>query len=77
MTHFHLVAGPDTAPDYPIVRKIGPVDLKDALAKGVNDFLAIHDVLALPSSLIFLGMIYPIVCIYLITDGLPLLFPLM
>ena len=36
---------PDATPAYPVVRKIGPADLKDALAKGVNDFLPFLDFL--------------------------------
>jgi hypothetical protein len=55
MPTFHVIAGPDATPDYPVVRKIGPADLKDALARGIDDFWAI------PTSLIFLGLIYPIV----------------
>ena len=37
---------------YPIVRKIGPSDLKQALAEGLDDFLA------KPSHLVFLGLIF-------------------
>ena len=37
MPKFHVIAGPDATPAYPIVRKIGPADLKDALAKGVDE----------------------------------------
>ena len=48
MPKFHAAT-----PAYPIVRKIGPADLKDALAKGVDDFWA------MPTSLVFLGLIYP------------------
>ena len=55
MPKFHVITGPDSTPVYPGVRKIGPADLKDALAKGIDDFLA------MPSSLVFLGLIYPIV----------------
>ena len=56
MPKFHVIAGPDDVTlDYPVVRKIGLADLKDALAKGVNDFWA------MPTSLVFLGLIYPIV----------------
>jgi hypothetical protein len=33
-----MIAGPDATPDYPVVRKIGPADLKDALARGIDDF---------------------------------------
>jgi uncharacterized membrane protein len=58
-----------------IVRRIGPADLKEALAKGVDDFLA------KPSHLVFLGLIYPIfnICLYAVTftsNALPLLYPL-
>jgi uncharacterized membrane protein len=71
MPKFHVIAGPDATLDYPIVRKIGPADLKDALAKGLDDFWAI------PTSLIFLGLIYPIAGMCLAGYALPLLFPLM
>jgi uncharacterized membrane protein len=72
MPKFHVILGPDSTPVYPSVRKIGPADLKDALAKGNEDFLT------MPSSLIFLGLIYPVVGIGLIAGSpLPLLFPLM
>ncbi len=71
MPKFHVSAGPDATLDYPIVRKIGPADLKDALAKGLDDFWAI------PTSLVFLGLIYPIVGMCLAGFALPLLFPLM
>ena len=72
MPKFHVFAGPDDATlAYPIVRKIGLADLKDALAKGVDDFWAI------PTSLVFLGLIYPIVGMCLAGYALPLLFPLM
>jgi hypothetical protein len=54
MSQFDVIAGPDSTPVYPLVRKIGPADLKDALAKGIDDFLA------MPSSHVFLGLIYPI-----------------
>src|SRR5580700_4234243 len=71
MPKFHVIAGPDATPAYPIVRKIGTADLKDALAKGVDDFLV------MPTSLVFLGLIYPIVGMCLAGFALPLLFPLM
>src|ERR1700731_946513 len=72
MPKFHVIAGPDDATlDYPVVRKIGLADLKDALAKGIDDFWAI------PTSLVFLGLIYPIVGLCLAGYALPLLFPLM
>lgn len=53
MTNFNVIGGPN-ASAYPIVHRIGPADLKDALAKGIDDFLA------MPSSHVFLGLIYPI-----------------
>ncbi len=72
MPKFHVTVGPDSTPAYPGVRKIGSADLKDALAKGIEDFLT------MPSSLVFLGLIYPIVGIGLFASSpLPLLFPLM
>lgn len=76
MAHFHVFVGPDASSDYPIVRKIGPTDLKDALAKGIADFMA------MPSHLVFLGLIYPIVGVALARvtsdqNALPMLYPLM
>jgi uncharacterized membrane protein len=72
MPKFHVTVGPDSTPVYPGVRKIGRSDLKDALAKGTEDFLT------MPSSLVFLGLIYPIVGIGLLAGSpLHLVFPLM
>ena len=72
MPKFHVTVVLDSTSVYPGVRKIGPSDLKDALAKGTDDFLT------MPSSLVFLGLIYPIVGIGLLAGSpLPLLFPLM
>jgi uncharacterized membrane protein len=72
MPKFRVTVGPDSTPVYPGVRKIGPSDLKDALAKGTEDFLT------MPSSLVFLGLIYPIVGIGLVASTpLHLVFPLM
>lgn len=58
------------------VRKIGVSDIKDALAKGFDDFMA------MPSFAIFLTIIYPIIGIVLGRmamgyNSLPMLFPLM
>ena len=68
------VTGLDT-PAPPVVRKIEMADLKDALAKGVDDFRAI------PSHAVFLSLIYPIVGLILIQLALggavmPLVFPI-
>ena len=59
----------------PVVRTIGPADLKDALVKGLADFNA------MPTHLIFLCLIYPIVTLvfaraYAGYDVLWLVFPL-
>ena len=61
--------------DQIVVRKIGTADLKDALAKGVADFLAI------PTQLVFLCILYPIIGLVAARaaasgDVMPLLFPL-
>ena len=68
------VTGLDT-PAPPVVRKIEMADLKDALAKGVDDFRA------MPSHAVFLSLIYPIVGLILIQLALggavmPLVFPI-
>ena len=57
---------------YPNVRKIGALDLKRALAEGLDDFLA------KPSHLVLLGLIYPLVGIGLVVGASPqLIFPLL
>jgi uncharacterized membrane protein len=60
---------------YPTVRRIRVADLFDALRKGFDDFMA------MPSHVVFLGLIYPIVGIVfgrlaLGYNMLPLVFPL-
>ncbi len=40
MTQLHVMVGSDASPALPVVRKIGMMDLKDALAKGIDDFQA-------------------------------------
>jgi uncharacterized membrane protein len=75
MTHLHVIAGSQTSPALPVVRKIAMSDLKDALAKGIDDFRAF------PTHVIFLSVIYPVVGLVLAGltlsyDLLPLLFPL-
>ena len=54
MANFHVIAGASETPEFPIVRRIGPADLKDALRKGFDDFWA------MPSQVFFIGLIYPI-----------------
>jgi uncharacterized membrane protein len=75
MTNLHVIAGSQASTALPVVRKIAMRDLKDALAKGIDDFRAF------PTHVIFLSMIYPIIGLVLAAvtisyDLLPLLFPL-
>jgi len=63
MSQSNVITGSDSTPIYR-VRKIGPADLKDALAKGLADFSA------KPSHLVFLGLIYPLVGIGLLSARL-------
>jgi uncharacterized membrane protein len=75
MATSHLITGAAESPAHPVVRVIGPADLKDALAKGFQDFSA------MPSHAMFLCVIYPFLGLVLGRlafgyDVLPLLFPL-
>ena len=76
MAQSHILVGAsERRRRIPIVRRIGPADLMDALAKGYDDFSA------MPSHAIFLCIVYPLIGILLVglTLGysvLPLLFPL-
>jgi uncharacterized membrane protein len=77
MTNVQLLAGQDAVPAYPVVRRIGPADVKDALAKGITDFFPTLDSLAEPLMLVPLSITFVITPICLISSGLPLLFPLL
>jgi uncharacterized membrane protein len=77
MMNLYRLADPDATPAYPVVRRVGPADLKGALTKGINDFLPILDFLAEPLFLVLFSITYAIICICLIEAGLPLLFPFM
>jgi uncharacterized membrane protein len=74
MTHLDMTVGSDTSQALPMVRKIGMMDLKDALAKGIEDFRAI------PTHVIFLSIIYPVGALVVaqlnLIDLLHLFFPL-
>jgi uncharacterized membrane protein len=75
MANFHVIAGADARPVFPVVRKIGLRDLWDALAAGIDDFKA------MPSHVVFIGLIYPILGIVITrmamgADTLALVFPL-
>ena len=76
MAQFHVIAGARETPDHPTIRKISLNDLVESLNAGIQDFMA------MPSHLVFLGLLYPIlgVCLAALTftsNALPLLFPLM
>jgi uncharacterized membrane protein len=76
MPTLHLTAGADEALVRPQIRSVRSGDLKDALARGLRDFVA------MPTHIMFLCVIYPIVGLVLARlafgyDVLPLLFPLM
>jgi uncharacterized membrane protein len=75
MAQVHVLAGARIEPGAPAIRRIGPADLFDALARGWEDFAAT------PSHGVFLCIIYPAIGIAVagLTLGfaiLPLLFPL-
>ena len=75
MAHSHVLTGAYLSPAHPTVRTIGMADIKDALRRGVDDFLA------MPSHAAFLCVIYPIIGLligrWIIgANVLPLLFPL-
>src|SRR5580704_6990973 len=74
MANAHLLVGAST--DHaPVVRRISSSDLYQALARGVDDFIA------MPSHAVFLCVIYPLLGLFLVgmTLGnslLPLAFPI-
>lgn len=75
MAYSHVLLGAGTSPAQLTVRRIGLADLKDALAKGFDDFYA------MPTHAMFLGVIYPIIGLVLarLAFGysiLPLIYPL-
>jgi uncharacterized membrane protein len=77
MTNLQLLADQDAVPAFAAVRRIGPADVKDAMSKGVKDFLPTLDLLAEPLLLVPLSIAFAIIPICLISSGLPLVFPLM
>lgn len=75
MAHSHILLGAGVSPAQPSIRRIGLADLKDALAKGLDDFNA------MPTHAMFLCVIYPLIGLVLarLAFGhsiLPLLYPL-
>jgi uncharacterized membrane protein len=75
MANFHVYVGQQVDGALPVVRKIAPSDIKDALRQGLDDFLA------MPSHLVFLAVVYPLcgmILAYITSQQnvLQLLFPL-
>ena len=73
--YVHALMGAELTPGPPVIRTIGVMDLKDVLARGMSDFSA------MPTHVVFLCLIYPIVGLILARvsfgyDFLSLLFPL-
>jgi uncharacterized membrane protein len=75
MAHQEAFAGAEQRPALPAIRTITIDDLRDALARGLDDFAA------MPSHVVFLSLIYPVVGLIFgqLAFGyevLPILFPL-
>jgi uncharacterized membrane protein len=75
MAQFDIITPTEAIGELPRVRKIGPADLRDALAKGLDDFWA------MPTHVIFLSFIYPVVGLLLAAatfgfEFIALLYPL-
>lgn len=75
MSQAHLIVGANENLTEPVIRRIGPADLMDALAKGLQDFAS------MPSHAVFLCVAYPLAGLVLagLTLGyeiVPLLYPL-
>jgi len=76
MTNENATVDTAASPAQPVVRTIGPGDVRDAIVKGIADFEA------MPTHVVFLCLIYPIAMlvvarIYAGYDVLPLVFPLL
>ncbi len=74
MTNEDATIDTGASPAQPVVRTIGPGDVRDAIVKGIADFEA------MPTHVIFLCLIYPFVMlvvarVYAGYDVLPLVFP--
>lgn len=75
MATLHVISGASEGSARPVVRKIGFADLRDAIAKGFDDFKA------MPTHVILLAVIYPVAGLILARltlgyDMMPVLFPL-
>ncbi len=69
MTHLKADIDNVVSPAHPNVRRIGPADLRVALVKGLDDFIA------MPTFSLFLVAIYPIIGLILfwLTFGLDMM----
>jgi uncharacterized membrane protein len=54
MVDHDVITASEPTGELPMVRSIGPVDLKDALVNGLDDFWA------MPTHVVFISLIYPI-----------------
>jgi len=75
MANSHVLVGASRSPQAIVIRRITPSDLRHALARGVDDFVA------MPSHAVFLCVIYPLLGLFLIAmtlgnSMLPLAFPI-
>ena len=75
MSHSHILTGESSSPARPVIRHITASDLRDALSRGIDDFMA------MPSHAVFLCVVYPVLGIFLIAmtldnSLLPLAFPI-
>lgn len=75
MPYSNVLVGAGTRPAQPVIRRISVGDLRDALAKGIDDFYA------MPTHAMFLCLVYPVVGFVLARlafgySVLPLLYPL-
>jgi uncharacterized membrane protein len=74
MAHADIILPVEPTRELPVVRSVGLVDLRDVLAKGLDDFWV------MPTHVVFLSLIYPVVGILLGSatfgyDIVPLLYP--
>lgn len=75
MAHSHVLLGAQTSAALPQIRRVTLADLRDALAKGIDDFNA------MPTHAMFLCVIYPMIGLLLARMAfgysiLPLIYPL-
>lgn len=75
MSELHVAAPLSPSQPVPTIRRIGLADLRHALTRGVDDFLA------MPTQLIFLGLLYPLIGLFAARAAtgslMPLIFPLL